>query len=667
MGNYSSLKLNRRIFAVLWLCIFSFCLYAQENRSYIVTAARDTEEAFEAAGNVIVITSDDIEKSGKSSLVEILENVANIQLSSISGTNQDAQVNMRGFGENAFGRVLVMIDGRRLNNPDMSAVNLNAVPVESIDRIEILDGSASALYGDNAVGGVINIITKESTQPLSLVGGFSVGNNWTTGTHFGYTASEGYSGFSMFVDNTSTDGWRERTKNKTFNALVSGYVDVTDKITIRPFLNMTDTSYELPGSLTKEQYNTNRKKSYSLDDDGEKRIVGGGLSFAWQITDNFSFDLPIGSDYKKTKFNTGSYFSYTDSLQKNINVRPVLRFSEDFGNSFGFALQAGYDFSYTDFSATIFSEKARKNKTSDTKINQTMNAPYVTVSVDLPYQVQLEGAARYDTENIKINSTENEATGDKKYKEFVYSGGFSVKVLDNFQFFGRVSRLFRYPFVDEIASYSGWGASFNKGLKAETGYDIQFGVKFRYKDMISGKINCFYMPMEDEIWYNAATFKNENYAKTLRTGFNADISFSPVKFVAFRTGVSYINANFVDGTNAAKFIPLVSPWSFTAAVDLKPVDWLVLTSDLVYRSGAYASGDISNKYEQLPSFMLANITMNIQYKGFQFTAKANNILDTKYSTYTGVYEDYITGEPVFYYYPAQGRNYSLSLSYRKQM
>ena len=197
MGNYSSLKLNRRIFAVLWLCIFSFCLYAQENRSYIVTAARDTEEAFEAAGNVIVITSDDIEKSGKSSLVEILENVANIQLSSISGTNQDAQVNMRGFGENAFGRVLVMIDGRRLNNPDMSAVNLNAVPVESIDRIEILDGSASALYGDNAVGGVINIITKESTQPLSLVGGLSVGNNWTTGTHFGYTASEGYSGFSM--------------------------------------------------------------------------------------------------------------------------------------------------------------------------------------------------------------------------------------------------------------------------------------------------------------------------------------------------------------------------------------------------------------------------------------------------------------------------------------
>lgn len=665
MGNKYSHQKKRRLIAVICLCASAFFMTAQQIPTYVITASRDTEEAFESAGNTTVITSDEIAKSGKTSVVELLESVSNVQLSSTSGTNQDAQVNMRGFGENAFGRVLVMINGQRLNNPDMSGVNLASVPVESIDRIEILDGAASAVYGDNAVGGVINIITKESSEPLVLMGGVSIGSNWSNGVHFGYIASEDSSGFSLFVDDTNTSGWRERTKNKTFNALASGYIDITDRITIKPFFNMTDTSYELPGSLTQAQYNSNRKKAYSLDDEGEKQIAGGGLSLDWQILDCLTFVMPIDAGYKKTKFNTGSYYSYTDAVQKNVNVRPVFKFTGSFDKDFALSVSAGCDFSYVNLDASGYSEKSRINKTSDTKINQYMSAPYVLASVDLPYQIKLEGAARYDTETIKVASSEDLASGSVKYDEFVYSGGFSVKVLDNFQFFGRFSKLFRYPFVDEIASYSGWSASFNKELKPETGCDFQFGLKFRYGDIISGKLNAFFMPMENELWYNAATYKNENYAKTLRTGFNADIAFSPVDYISFKAGVSYIDAHFTDGANAGKMVPLVSPWSVVAAVDIKPCEWFVLTPDIIYRSAAYASGDIANQFEQIPGYVLANVTMNIEYKGFQISAKANNITDVKYSMYSGVYEDYATGEPVYYYYPAQGRNYDISLSYKK--
>ncbi|MGL4986571.1 MAG: Plug domain-containing protein, partial [Treponemataceae bacterium] len=96
---------------------------------------------------VTVITAEQIEASGKTSIVEVISSLSSVQVSSFASA-ADAQVSMRGFVDNPFGRVLVLIDGIRQNNIDMKGINWLTIPLSSIKRIEIIDGANTALYGN---------------------------------------------------------------------------------------------------------------------------------------------------------------------------------------------------------------------------------------------------------------------------------------------------------------------------------------------------------------------------------------------------------------------------------------------------------------------------------------------------------------------------------------
>ena len=82
------------------------------------------------------------------------------------GNGARTSVDMRGFGETAPVNTLVLIDGRRINLPDLSGADWSQIAKEDVERIEILRGSGSVLYGDNAAGGVRNIITKKAKKPI---------------------------------------------------------------------------------------------------------------------------------------------------------------------------------------------------------------------------------------------------------------------------------------------------------------------------------------------------------------------------------------------------------------------------------------------------------------------------------------------------------------------
>ncbi|NTW16932.1 MAG: TonB-dependent receptor, partial [Syntrophaceae bacterium] len=132
----------------------------------VVTATRDTEEIRKVPANVSVITAEQIEKSGATTIPEILEKLESIQFRSYSGNASQSAMDMRGFGgDNPFGKTLIMLDGRRLNRPDMSSINWLQVPLNNVERIEVVRGASSVLYGDAAIGGVINIITKKGDGP----------------------------------------------------------------------------------------------------------------------------------------------------------------------------------------------------------------------------------------------------------------------------------------------------------------------------------------------------------------------------------------------------------------------------------------------------------------------------------------------------------------------
>ena len=117
----------------------------------------DTKDSIPAP--VAVFTAAEIEASGARDLPELLKKKAGIDIHAMNGNPLLTSIARRGFGDNAFGRVKVVLDGEELNNVDMNAPNLTRIPLGSIERVEVIRGPSPVLYGDGAVAGVVNVTT----------------------------------------------------------------------------------------------------------------------------------------------------------------------------------------------------------------------------------------------------------------------------------------------------------------------------------------------------------------------------------------------------------------------------------------------------------------------------------------------------------------------------
>ena len=155
---------------LMWVCT-SHVLIAQDSlkttmlKEVVTTATRYNREIIETPRSVTVITSDDIRSGVFNSVGEVLSNFAGIY---VTGANQTPGSTQTLFMRGAAGnQTAVMIDGVRINDPSSpnSALDLSELSLTNVDRVEIIRGSHSTLYGGAAIGGVVNIITRKGTNP----------------------------------------------------------------------------------------------------------------------------------------------------------------------------------------------------------------------------------------------------------------------------------------------------------------------------------------------------------------------------------------------------------------------------------------------------------------------------------------------------------------------
>jgi vitamin B12 transporter len=213
---------------------------ATDDRTIIVTANRTAQPVAEAGQSVTVITSDDIATRQSVAVVDLLRMVPGVTISSNGGIGTTTSVNIRGAESD---QTVALIDGVKLNDPSTpgGGFNFGNLLTGNIDRIEVVRGSQSVLWGSQAIGGVVNIITRQPTDDLSVNASGEYG--WRDTARLagnvsgkygpvsaslggGYFRSDGFSTFNEARGATERDGYRNYGANAKVNIALSDAISV---------------------------------------------------------------------------------------------------------------------------------------------------------------------------------------------------------------------------------------------------------------------------------------------------------------------------------------------------------------------------------------------------------------------------------------------------------
>src|SRR6188768_1167524 len=262
-----------------------------------------------------VITAEDIASSPAQTVQEIIAQTPGVQLTSLYGgvNGVKTSVDLRGFGAFATSNSLVLINGRRLNDVDMAGVDFSTIPRDSIERIEITKGNSGAvLYGDNAVGGVINIVLKNGVggPPATMRGEGGVGSFNTSLASLSLATNYGPWSTSFYGNGIKSDGYRVNNALEQRNG-VGNLNYTTPGLTAFLTLSGDDQKLGFPGGRTVDpatglnQLVTNRRGTNTPFDYGNQQGANATAGFTKTLVDGVDLIVDGGVRDKKQQ---GGFF-----------------------------------------------------------------------------------------------------------------------------------------------------------------------------------------------------------------------------------------------------------------------------------------------------------------------------------------------------------------------
>ncbi|MCR5289240.1 MAG: TonB-dependent receptor [Treponema sp.] len=655
--NFSLKGAGHALLPACLLVIAGVSVFAQ-NSSTTIVGVRDKTKTTDIAASVDIISEEDIVKSGKSTVTELLESVPGVSLSGMTGSSRRG-VSIGGYGENAYGRVLILLDGVPLNNPDMVSADLSWIQVSSIKQIEVYKGDASALYGNQAVAGVISITTKEAAKRSVMVEGSASTNKTVTGTASASTAGDSYGvTVSATMDNERHE--RENAESYTGTVSVGGFYDVTDTVSIHTQVSAHNDRYGMPGSAS-ERDATTVKNPYDY-----AKLFGTFVLVKpeWDFSEQGKTTLPLSYTYSKVDSAWLSSKDWSDATKNYFSEKRVhtITFRPDVSYQFNDAVKAyaafdsqwnyvstktGYDTSFTALEDASL---------TPVKMSTSNYAPVANITFTPVQPLQLELTGRYDSYTIRYDSGAVDAS--KSYSKPVWKASVLYHVTESDEFdssvYASYGSIFRYPFTDEVGSFYGYTTDKFSDLKAETGYSARLG----YKGVLNiGSFDVYggWSSTDNEIVYNGATYANENMDPITRWTAGASVKVTPIQYVAFTAGYTFVNAKFTSGTYKDKKVPLVSEHVCTAGITIMPIEKIAFGSTIRIDSPYYLATDFANAQDKEP--VAVNLGLNASCKvteDFTLYANADNLLEKAKPEYAGY-----SSSAGAYYYPRDGRTFTV--------
>lgn len=638
--------------------INSSFVVAEELPTVVVSATRSEQSSITTPASINVISRKEIESSGASNLNEVLRGQAGIQVFDLYGDAGSTVVSLRGFAENANANILVMVDGRRLNYTDTRAPDLSHISLTDIERIEIIEGSAGVLFGDQAVGGVINIVTRKPEEFNAAIelrmGSFS---RKGVAAYISDISENGFS-YKLNAEAYVTDNYRDH--NEHSNVSVSGYVDQEySEGNVFAEIQKLDDNLELPGALIQSELDADRTQINNgfVDDFSNTDAVVKRIGIRHAVDANWSFEAEatkrkVDQDIEQSFRNSPSGATgYSDRDLDSVNPRLIGIFSVDNGEAL---VTIGADREDGDFELFIpnSSGVARLNNDQDMKsvyaqivmpLNKTLSTTFGVRKSRVDNDISDTGTFTFPVinENIKDSVTVTEL-------------GFKLKTSSTSSLSFRMDENFRFAKIDEFSLAGGVLLETQEGTSWEASYNNDLGES-------NYKFSVYKLDLENEIFYDpsaGAWGANVNLDKTVHNG----VMFDYINKINHSTAVSfnytYTDAKIKTGSFSGNDISGVSDNLASIRLTHDYDDNWQFYGEITGVDDKYAQGDNANTQEKIRGYAVTNVASVYKYKMLKITARINNFMGKEYA-------EFITNNGYgAAYQPSPERSFLLTAGYR---
>jgi iron complex outermembrane receptor protein len=614
----------------------------------VVTPQRFDSPRLANAASISVITQKDIQRSPATTLPELLSGLAGIHTRNNSGS-PDSQIDMRGFGITGNQNVVVLLDGQRINEIELVSPDWSAVPLDAIERIEIVRGSGAVLYGPGATGGTINIITKSPAfgQRAGFIGA-SYGNLDTSELRAGGQVGGENVGASLYANQFHSDNYRENNAVRQKNAEAELRATGLGGNWIMK-LGADDQNLRLPGARTEAQLETDRRGTNTPNDYSTR--TGDHIELT-NITPfgrgEFTTDLSY-RDRKATAY-FATYDFRSDTAVHALDVSPRVKVRHNlFGRNN--ELIAGFDWDDWDYDN-------KDNFGDHTRASQRDQAVYLQNQTMLGADTRLSIGGRIH----RVENTLSDYLSDKQQSRTPHA--YEIALRHNFSTafsgYAKVGRSFRIAVVDENLGQVSL-------LEPQTSSDRELGLDAKFGAFDLGA-SAYQMELTNEIGFLPSTLfppfgANINLPPTRRQGLELRAAWRALPTLSISANYTYTDAEFRSGTFnsvdvTGKTIPLVPKDSANLSATWRLAPHTRLSADAQYVGAQYFDNDQANTFgRKMPAYTIVNAKLAHDIGAWRLAAAVKNLFNEKYFSYG------IASGTTFNAYPEPERTFLVSAEY----
>ncbi len=634
---------------------------AEDLGNIVITASRMAQYDYKVAGNVTVLDRKYIEASNAQNIPDLLKQGLGVHVVDNSST-KTTTIDIRGFGDTASRNVLVLVNDRILNTVDISSPDLTQIPLSSVERIEIIRGAGSVLYGDRAVGGIVNIITKKGTGPLTGRFGTYFGSYDRRATDVEVSGSKNKLGYYFYSKYNDDHGYRQNSDvlSKDFKTRLD--YDWLQKIKVDVDYSYHEDQYGFPGGLsganlsamgpraTTTPNNFARSKDSSLKTGFAITPWLQDIYYGQFVLDLYLRDRDVFDSF--SGFDTGRGTRTTGITGKYVFDHTI------FDKQFNFVTGVDIYDHETDIQGS-------GSNTDDLTISRTDFGVFGFAEYEALKNLFVNGGGRYYQAKYAFSQRNGVAVDERQKPDvLVYMGGLKYEYAKGSNVHASVQRTFRFLATDEW--YSSFSGTLNTDLKQQKGIQYEVGLKHNFADKVTFTVTPYWIDNQDEIYFDPSNFVNTNYDRTIRRGVEIGqetklSKLMPIPFVDelnFITNYNLQKAQFKGGANDKKDIPLVPHQQFSGGFLTRFLDHYNYSVMGNYVGAQFAINDLGNVSPKIEPYFTLDTKLSYELPNWEVYGAINNIFNQQYSS-TVVYS---TGSGAQSFYPSPGRNFNVGVN-----